>query len=83
METAINTISASNNNDPHNLTNRNTLTFAEAWDEIFERAISKDKLYAECRAGRIPHLKIGSKLLFRRATLEAWIREQEANFKAK
>ena len=40
METAINTISASNNNDPHNLTNRNTLTFAEAWDEIFERAIS-------------------------------------------
>jgi hypothetical protein len=26
---------------------RNTLTFQEAWEEIFEKTISKDKLYAE------------------------------------
>ncbi|AIQ22002.1 helix-turn-helix domain-containing protein [Paenibacillus sp. FSL H7-0737] len=81
MDTVIKTTTAPEYMASH--TNRNTLTFAEAWDEVFERAISKDKLYAECRAGRIPHMKIGSKLLFRRATLEAWISEQEtANFKS-
>ncbi|AZN39549.1 helix-turn-helix domain-containing protein [Paenibacillus albus] len=57
---------------------RNVLTFAEAWDEVFEKAISKDKLYAEVRAGRIPHAKIGSKILFRRDTLEAWFKQQES-----
>lgn len=57
---------------------RNMLTFAEAWEQVFERAISKDKLYAECRAGRVPHVRIGTKLIFRRDTLEAWFREQEA-----
>jgi excisionase family DNA binding protein len=61
----------------HNI-RRNVLTFAEAWDEVFEKAISKDKLYAEVRAGRIPHAKIGSKILFRRDTLEAWFKQQES-----
>jgi excisionase family DNA binding protein len=56
---------------------RNTLTFTEAWEEVFEMAISKDKLYAEVRAGRIPHAKIGSKILFRRDTLAAWFEKQE------
>ncbi|URJ48738.1 helix-turn-helix domain-containing protein [Paenibacillus polymyxa] len=82
MDTAIKTTAASENMASQ--INRNTLTFAEAWDEVFERAISKDKLYAECRAGRIPHMKIGSKLIFRRDTLEGWIREQEAaNYKVR
>lgn len=62
---------------------RNTLTFAEAWDEVFERAISKDKLYAEVRAGRIPHTKVGTKLLFRRDSLEKWFQQQESiNYRA-
>lgn len=83
METDI-SIDTPNTKKSRNLNNRNTLTFAEVWDEIFERVISKDKLYAECRAGRIPHLKIGSKLLFRRATIESWIQEQElVNFKVR
>ncbi|MDR6884322.1 helix-turn-helix domain-containing protein [Bacillus sp. 3255] len=56
---------------------KNTLTFNEAWEEIFEKAISKDKLYAEVRALRIPHTRIGTKILFRRDTLEAWFKEQE------
>ncbi|WJH36824.1 helix-turn-helix domain-containing protein [Paenibacillus sp. CC-CFT747] len=56
---------------------KNTLTFKEAWEEVFEKAISKDKLYAEVRALRIPHTRIGSKILFRRDTLEAWFQEQE------
>lgn len=58
-------------------TRRNTLTFSEVWEQIFEKSISKDKLYAECRQGRIPHLRIGSKLLFRRNTIESWLNEQE------
>lgn len=56
---------------------RNTLTFAEAWEEVFEKRISKDKLYAEVRAGRIPHMKIGAKILFRRDVLEEWFRQKE------
>lgn len=62
---------------PENSHSRNTLTFTEAWDQVFERSLSKDKLYAECRAGRLPHLRIGTKIIFRRNTLEAWITEQE------
>lgn len=61
---------------------RNVLTFSEAWEEIFEQAISKDKLYAEVRAGRIPHFRIGNKIIFRRDTVEKWFREQESNSNA-
>lgn len=60
-------------------TKRNTLTFTECWDEIFERTISKDKLYAIVRAGSIPHVKIGSKILFRRDAMAAWFQQQEEN----
>lgn len=60
-------------------TQRNTLTFNEVWEEIFECTISKDKLYAECRAGNIPHTKIGTKLIFRRTSLENWFSQQEMN----
>lgn len=55
----------------------NTLTFSEAWEFIFERKVSKDKLYSEVRSGRVPHIRIGTKILFRRDTLEDWFREQE------
>lgn len=58
---------------------RNTLTLKEAWEEVFEKTISLDKLYSEVRQGRLPHTKIGSKILFRRDTLNAFFREQEAN----
>lgn len=59
------------------LSTHNTLTFSEAWEIIFERKISKDKLYSEVRAGRIPHTRIGTKILFRRDTLNAWFQQQE------
>jgi len=85
METQNRVITFPNNKNTQHDTHRqrNTLTFAEVWDEVFERAISKDKLYAECRAGRVPHVRIGTKLVFRRDSLEAWFREQEAlNFRS-
>ncbi|MDQ1910549.1 helix-turn-helix domain-containing protein [Paenibacillus sp. GD4] len=56
---------------------RNTLTLKEAWEEVFECQISKDKLYAEVRAKRIPHTRVGTKILFRRDTLLSWFQEQE------
>jgi len=55
----------------------NTLTFSEAWEVVFQRKISKDKLYSETRAGRIPHIRIGSKILFRRDTLNAYLAQNE------
>ncbi|OMD62987.1 hypothetical protein BSK62_22020 [Paenibacillus odorifer] len=63
--------------DKQTIIRKNTLTLSEAWEEVFERTISKDKLYAEVRAGRIPHVRICTKILFRRDTLEKWIHQQE------
>lgn len=57
----------------------NTLTFSEAWELIFQRKISKDKLYSEVRAGRIPHTRIGRKIIFRQDTLNEWFRQQETS----
>ncbi|BBH22617.1 hypothetical protein Back11_39620 [Paenibacillus baekrokdamisoli] len=57
----------------------NTLTFSEAWEFFFQGKISKDKLYSEVRAGKIPHLRLGTKILFRSATLETWFQQQELN----
>ncbi|TRY27449.1 helix-turn-helix domain-containing protein [Brevibacillus sp. LEMMJ03] len=56
---------------------KNTLTVKEALEEVFENSISEYKLYAMLREGKIPHVKIGSKYLLRRDTLEAWMRQQE------
>lgn len=53
------------------------LTLAETHKYYFHGKISKDKLYSEVRAGRIPHVRIGSKILFRRDTLNAWFKQQE------
>ncbi|MEK3721987.1 helix-turn-helix domain-containing protein [Paenibacillus sp. FSL H8-0034] len=57
---------------------RNTLTVKEARTEIFENSISEYKLYEMVRKGEIPHVRIGAKILLRRDTLEAWMRQQEA-----
>jgi excisionase family DNA binding protein len=64
-------------NDKIQSNQKNTLTFHECWDEIFERTISKDKLYALVRAGSIPHVKIGAKILFRRDAMVAWFQQEE------
>jgi|GEM_PF-1703942 len=84
MESTKGSILLTSEKEVRNTGSRNTLTFTEVWDEVFNRAISKDKLYAECRAGHVPHFKIGTKLLFRRDSVEAWICEQvELNLKYK
>jgi excisionase family DNA binding protein len=39
--------------------------------------MSKDWIYAEARADRIPHVKLGRYTRFRREAIEDWIRHQE------
>jgi excisionase family DNA binding protein len=39
--------------------------------------MSKDWVYAEARADRIPHVKMGRYTRFRREAIEDWIREHE------
>lgn len=39
--------------------------------------MSKDWIYSEVRAGRIPHVKLGRYVRFRRDAIEDWIRESE------
>lgn len=39
--------------------------------------MSKDWIYAEARADRIPHIKLGRYTRFRREAIEDWIREAE------
>ncbi|WP_420840570.1 helix-turn-helix domain-containing protein [Brevibacillus parabrevis] len=60
---------------------RNTLDVNEAWEEVFERKISKFKLYQMLRSGECPSVKIGSRYLLRRDTLEAWMRQQEQGYR--
>jgi len=38
--------------------------------------LSKSYIYRETRAGNIPHVKIGSRVLFRVADLDEWIETQ-------
>jgi excisionase family DNA binding protein len=39
--------------------------------------MSKDWIYAEARADRIPHVKLGRYTRFRREAVEDWIRQAE------
>ena len=39
--------------------------------------ISRSKLYELCAAGKVPHVKIGSRVLFRPEALETWVLAQE------
>jgi excisionase family DNA binding protein len=48
---------------------------AEAVAEMV--GMSKDWIYAEARADRIPHIKLGRYTRFRQEAIEDWIRQQE------
>jgi len=56
---------------------RNLLTVDQAWEEVFERSISKTKLYQMLQQGKVPAVRIGAKYLLRRESLESWFRQQE------
>ena len=48
---------------------------AEAIAEML--GMTKDWVYAEARADRIPHIKLGRFTRFRREAIEDWIRDRE------
>jgi excisionase family DNA binding protein len=39
--------------------------------------MTTDWIYAEARAGRIPHIRLGRYVRFRRESIEAWLLEAE------
>ena len=39
--------------------------------------VSKDWIYAEVRAGRIPHVRLGRNVRFRATSIEEWIADLE------
>ena len=49
----------------------------EAEDVAAMLGMSKDWIYAEARADRIPHVRLGRYIRFRAETVEDWIRERE------
>lgn len=61
---------------------KNLLTVKEARAELFENSISEYKLYEMLRQGEIPAVRVGSKYLLRRSTIEAWMAAQEREARA-
>ena len=48
-------------------------------DEVAELLrVTRGWIYAETRAGRIPHVRLGRYVRYRRAAVEAWVDELEA-----
>ena len=48
-------------------------------DEVAERlGVTKDWVWAQARAGRIPHVQLGRYRRFREEALERWLAELEA-----
>jgi excisionase family DNA binding protein len=47
-------------------------------DEVAERlGVTKDWVWAQARAGRIPHVQLGRYRRFREETLESWLADLE------
>jgi excisionase family DNA binding protein len=50
----------------------------EAEDVARYLGMRTDWVYREARAGRLPHVRLGRAVRFRRESLEAWVASQEA-----
>jgi excisionase family DNA binding protein len=54
-----------------------TGSLLQAEDIAAMLGVGKDWIYAEVRAGRIPHLRLGRHVRFRAEAIEAWLSELE------
>jgi len=52
---------------------RSTLTVTEIAEYI---GLSSDMIYILCREKRIPHIRIGRRILFKRAAIDEWLENQ-------
>jgi len=57
--------------------NKTVMTAKEASIDYFENTISYWKLLELAKAGKIPYFKIGSRILFKRESLDNWISDLE------
>ncbi|MFC0472500.1 helix-turn-helix domain-containing protein [Halalkalibacter kiskunsagensis] len=55
--------------------NRGTITVKEAASYI---GVSKDLIYQLVRESKLPHVKVGRRILFRREVIDHWMNNQEA-----
>jgi excisionase family DNA binding protein len=53
---------------------RQTITVKEAASYI---GVSKDLVYQLVREGKLPHVKVGRRILFRKEVLDRWMNNQE------
>lgn len=52
-------------------------TVKTALTDYFQGTIGETKLREWIRRGKIPHIRIGGKIILREGTLDAWFEEQE------
>ena len=57
--------------------NKTVMTAKEASKDYFENTISYWKLLELAKAGKIPYFKVGSRILFKRESLDNWISDLE------
>jgi len=72
-ESAVESAAAGSNDD------RATVTSLLTAEEVAERlGVTKDWVWAQARAGRIPHVRLGRYCRFREEAIEAWVIQLEA-----
>jgi len=62
---------------------RHVYTVATALTEYFQGAIGESKLREAIRQGKIPHSRIGARIILREESLDAWLSEQEQRSRAR
>lgn len=72
-ESAVESATAGSNDD------RATVTSLLTAEEVAERlGVTKDWVWAQARAGRIPHVRLGRYCRFREEAIEAWVIQLES-----
>jgi excisionase family DNA binding protein len=58
-------------------------TIKTALSDYFQGTLGEAKLRQEIRAGRIPHTRVGTRIILRESALNGWMDEQEKQSVAK
>ena len=59
---------------------KSVMTAKEVSSEYFEGGVSYWKVLEEFRCGRIPGFKIGTRVFFRRESLDKWVAQEEDKY---
>jgi len=58
-------------------------TIKTALTDYFQGTLGETKLREAIRRGEIPHIRVGTRIILRESTLDAWMAEQEQKSVAK